>query len=223
MRKLDEIAGGRFVSVDVEGDGNNPCRPVELSIITLENGHVVDEAYWLINPGVPIDPFVTGLHGLSDEDVRDAPSFAEIAADVRRRLEGETIVAQAPKGDLAMLRTGIPDVDFIPAQVVDTVRLAKSLLPGLASYRLERIVSELGLSYDGSGPRSGHHSARHDAVMAASAFLAMVPRIGSAKQMAHVSRTATVTVSPHEERRLREALAALQETGRLPAPGGGTP
>lgn len=218
MRNLDEIAGGRFVSVDVEGDGNNPCRPVELSVITLDNGRIVDEGYWLINPGVPITSFVTGLHGIGDKDVRDAPSFAEIAADVRRRLEGEAVVAHAPKGDLAMLRTGIPDVDFIPDQVIDTQRMAKYLLPDLRRHGLDNIIAALGLSHDGAGPRSGHHSSRHDAVMAARIFLDLVQLVPNTKQIAHLTRMATVTLSLHEERRLREMLGTMGETGRLPSP-----
>jgi DNA polymerase III epsilon subunit-like protein len=219
MRSLDDIIRGSFVSLDVEGDGNNPNRPVELSILTVEKGIVVDEANWLINPGVPITPFVTGLHGIGDKDVKDAPLFAEIAAEVRRRIEGANIVAHAPKSDLAMLRTGIPDVDFLPAQVIDTQRLAKFLLPDLKRYGLDNIISVLGLEHDVTGPRSGHHTARHDAVMAARIFLDLVPRIPTPKQMVHLTRMATVTLSPHEERRLREVLASLQEIGKLPSLG----
>jgi len=207
---LDEIIRGRFVAIDVEGDGNKPARPVEISLLTVERGLIVDRTHWLVNPGVPISDFVTGLHGLSDQDVRDAPSLSEIAPDIRRRIEGEVVAAHNPKGDLDMLRTGIPDVDFLPAQVIDTVRLAKCLLPGLGRYRLENVVEKLGLKEEGRGTRSGRHTSDHDAAMVARIVLSLVPMIPSAKQMAHVTRMATVTVSPHQQRRLREALEAAQ-------------
>jgi len=215
---LDEIVRGRFVAMDVEGDGNNPSRPVEISLITLENGFVVDRGHWLVNPGAPISAFVSGLHGLTDDDVRDAPFLPEIAPEIRRRLEGEVVAAHNPKGDLDMLRTGIPDVDFLPTQVIDTVRLAKCLLPGLGRYRLENVVAKLGLEHEGRGVRSGHHTSDHDAAMVARIVLALVPLIPSARQMAHVSRMATAALSPHQERRLREALEA---NGQVPQGGKG--
>jgi len=207
---LDEIIRGRFVAVDVEGDGNNPARPVEISLITVEKGSVVDSAHWLVNPGAPISAFVSGLHGLTDDDVRDAPFLPEIAPEIRRRLEGEVVAAHNPKGDLDMLRTGVPDVDFLPAQVIDTVRLAKCLLPGLDRYRLENVVAKLGLEHEGRGGRSGRHTSDHDAAMVARIVLSLVPMIPKAKQMAHVTRMATVTLSPNQQRRLRETLEAAQ-------------
>ena len=47
-----------------------------------------EEKLMLINPGIPIPPQSTAIHGISDEDVKDAPLFREEAKNLARFIEG---------------------------------------------------------------------------------------------------------------------------------------
>jgi DNA polymerase III subunit epsilon len=70
-----------LVFLDVETTGINVAtdRIVEITILKVfPNGKEEIKTY-LVNPTIPIDPRATAIHGISDEDVKNLPSFSEIA------------------------------------------------------------------------------------------------------------------------------------------------
>lgn len=209
---LTAAARGSFAAIDVEGDGHNPESPVEICVVHYEAGAAVASKHWLINPGRPMTEFVQGFHGVTDAMVTDAPTFAEIEDEVREAITGNTVVAHSAKDDLRILRTVLPDVDFLPSALVDTQRLAKNLLPGLDRYRLETVCAALGLEPSSDG--RGFHSAGVDAAMAAGVFLRLVPRIpATPRQARHAARMAQVVMQPTE---LAARLADLESRGITP-------
>ncbi len=72
-----------FVSIDTETTGRDPAfdRIVELGCVVFRGGEVIARKGWLINPGRPIPPDATEVHGIKDEDVADAPSFDQVASE----------------------------------------------------------------------------------------------------------------------------------------------
>lgn len=48
----------------------------------VENPYVLDRHSWLINPGVPLEPIITKITGLTDDDLRGKPSFAEVLPEI---------------------------------------------------------------------------------------------------------------------------------------------
>ncbi len=76
--------------LDVETTGRDAStdRVVELGIAVGKAGEIVARYNWLINPGVPIPDGARAVHGISDEDVKDAPSFASVAHEIAKALEG---------------------------------------------------------------------------------------------------------------------------------------
>lgn len=81
-----------IVAIDFETDGVNPqtCMPVEVAAVRFERGEPV--AHWssLINPGRPIAPEATAVHGITDADVMTAaaPSIALASPALLKLLEG---------------------------------------------------------------------------------------------------------------------------------------
>lgn len=73
-----------LVVFDIESTGVSPRkdRIIELAAIKLmPNGEEISKC-WLMNPGVPIPPETTAIHGISDEIVKDCPTFADKAKEI---------------------------------------------------------------------------------------------------------------------------------------------
>src|SRR5258708_7007428 len=78
-----ELAETGFVVFDLETTGAKapPCRITEIGAYRVRDGAVTDEFQTLVNPETAIPPFIVGLTNITDEMVRDAPKFADIAHD----------------------------------------------------------------------------------------------------------------------------------------------
>lgn len=206
-----------FVSIDIEGDGNVPPSPVEICAVSLRPGGPAEVAQWLINPGKPMSSFVQKLHGITDDMVKDAPSFREVEPEVRQALTGRAVVAHAVREDMRLLRTVMPDVDFLPAILIDTQRMARALLPGLERYRLESVCEALGLAREDGEGRAGFHTAPTDAKMAGAVFRSLVSRIpDSPKMRRHIAHMAQIRLSPSAQARRRQEVEELS----IPEPEG---
>src|SRR5437667_271005 len=68
-------------------------RVVEVAVVTFDAGQMPGARAWLVNPGMPIPEEARKIHGIGDDDVKDAPSFAEVARDVLATLAGRLPVA----------------------------------------------------------------------------------------------------------------------------------
>ena len=70
--------------VDVEATGLDTAvdRIVEVGIVVGRAGDVIERRSWLVNPGCPISEESRAVHGITDEMVKDKPSFAEVAAEI---------------------------------------------------------------------------------------------------------------------------------------------
>jgi DNA polymerase-3 subunit epsilon len=119
-----------IVFFDLETTGINIAadRIVELSYLKIElNGNEVSKTM-LINPTIPIPPEATAIHGITDEDVKDAPTFQSVAKNLAREIEGCDLAGyNSNKFDIPLLAEEFlrADVDidmtkrkFIDVQVI---------------------------------------------------------------------------------------------------------
>ncbi len=115
---------------DIESTGTSPRadRIVELAVIKLMPDHTTESHSFRVNPGIPIPAETTAIHGISDEDVRDCPSFAEVAPAVARVFENCDLAGyNVLRFDIPMLveefvRAGIK-TDLALRPVVDAQRI----------------------------------------------------------------------------------------------------
>lgn len=79
-----------LVFIDLETTGVNISRDriVEVSILKVYPDGREESKTWRVNPQMPIDPKATAVHGITNEDVKDAPTFKEIAKTLANILEG---------------------------------------------------------------------------------------------------------------------------------------
>ena len=164
------MTGNRMFALDVEGNGATPPEIVELSILPLDGRSAAGRAsHWLLRPEKPITPIATRIHGLTDDDVRDAPSIEDIAGDLLEIMGSAPVVGHNVRVDLDALSRAIPD--WRPSGAVDTLKLARALRPGLPAYALANLGTEFGL-VDEATERSGGkpHSAPFDTMLCALLF-----------------------------------------------------
>src|SRR5690606_7152762 len=119
---------------------------------------IVDEFTSLVNPQCPIPRFITGLTGIDDHMLRDAPLFSELADRVLHMTEGAVFVAHSVNFDYGVIQEEFRQLglDFKRKKLC-TVRLSRQLIPGLASYSLGKLCSAQGI------PLLDRHRARGDA------------------------------------------------------------
>lgn len=153
-----------YAVVDVEGNGQQPPDLVEVSIVAIKSGSIGRPRTWLVHPPRPISPMVRRFHKITDEQVADAPTVADIEPELRQALDGKMFVAHNAGVDLSVLARELPG--FQPAYVVDTLKLARRLLPGRDSYTLGALVNAFDLA-ERLPPDLTPHRATYDALACA--------------------------------------------------------
>jgi DNA polymerase III subunit epsilon len=165
-----------YVVFDVETTGSAAGKGgaiTEFGALKLVRGEVVDQFSTLVNPGRPIDPFVVRLTGITDRMVSDAPSISEVMPRFEEFVEGCVLVGHNVHFDCSFVtaaRGGTP----LPNEVLDTLKLARCLVPGLKRYRLSSLVSHFGVR------QAPNHRALSDAAATTEVFRRLLKLLGSA-------------------------------------------
>jgi DNA polymerase III epsilon subunit-like protein len=164
----------RLMVVDVEGNGAQPPRLVEFAAVPIADGRIGEPESWLIRPATRITWQATRVHGITNDTVADLPTFDAVADDVRAHLDGAVIVAHNAHVDIDVLTRELPG--WQPAAVIDTLRLARAVLPDQASYRLGVLVDMLNLA-TGLPPALSPHRATYDAMVCARLLINLAGRL----------------------------------------------
>ncbi|MET3575164.1 ATP-dependent DNA helicase DinG [Bhargavaea ullalensis] len=170
------MLGKRYAVVDLESTGNSPKngdRIIEIGIVIVEDGNIARTYSTFLNPEKRIPAFISSLTGISDRDVSGAPKFEERAAEIRRLLDGCIFVAHNVSFDLPFLqqefrRAGQPKWT---GQTIDTVELAKIVSPSAASFKLQDIAADFGVTLHNA------HRAVEDATATARLLLHLFERL----------------------------------------------
>lgn len=91
MRKLNLTKPLCFFDLETTGINVSKDRIVEIAILKIYPDGEKESRTWLVNPECPIPPETTAVHGISDEDVIDKPTFKELAPKVVNMLEGSDV------------------------------------------------------------------------------------------------------------------------------------
>jgi DNA polymerase-3 subunit epsilon len=143
--------GPRLAFVDVETTGGSPARErvIEIGVVSVDfddDDVRVDEWSTLVNPGVPIPSEIQWLTGITNEMVRAAPPFAEIAQIVFDRIEGAIFVAHNARFDYGFLRAEFHRHGMsFNAKTLCTVRLSRYLYPDRSPHTLDAIIARFNL------------------------------------------------------------------------------
>ena len=132
--------------LDLETSGLNPQKNkiIEVAMICRRSQGERQVVQELVNPGVPLEPFITQLTGISDEMLKSAPRIDTLSEALQERLEGSWLIAHNANFDVSFLEEEL-GIRLPRRRVVDTIELAKILYPRLKSYSLRSLVRSFGL------------------------------------------------------------------------------
>ncbi|PPA71238.1 ATP-dependent helicase DinG [Jeotgalibacillus proteolyticus] len=143
----------KMAVVDIETTGNAPKkgdRIMQIAIVIIEENKITDQFSSFVNPEQPIPPFIVELTGITPHQVNNAPLFGEIAPEIYKRLEGAVFVAHNVQFDLPFLQAEMEMAGYDKWQgsLIDTVELARFLLPTTDSFKLSDLTAQFNLSHD---------------------------------------------------------------------------
>lgn len=153
-----------IVSLDIESTGLDEDRDaiIEIAAVRFNGKRKEDEFNTLINPGKHIPDFITGLTGIDDAMVRQAPRLQDIRQELVAFVGDAPILGHNVKFDAGFLRKkGL----FEYQQTIDTLELASVLLPTATRYNLGSLGKQLGI------PLPATHRALDDALVTHACYL----------------------------------------------------
>ncbi len=163
-----------FVVFDIETTGFSPevNKIIEIGAVKVENGKIVDRFSTFVNPQIPIPFRIEELTHISDDMVMDAPTIDKVLPQFLEFCEGCIMVAHNADFDMSFIKKNALDLGkkFQPT-VIDTVALARFLLPMLNRFKLDTVAKAVGVNL------ANHHRAVDDAACTAEIFVKFIPML----------------------------------------------
>lgn len=137
-----------YTVIDIEGNGAAYRKEsiIEIAIFQYDGHAITDQFISLVNPESEISPFVQKLTGISQKMVKTAPKFHEIAKRIIEITDGTTLVGHNIDFDYRMLRQSFKRLGYdFKINTLDTIPLAKKLVPNEKSYSLGKLCKSIGI------------------------------------------------------------------------------
>ena len=165
-----------IVAIDTETTGRDPSsdRVVEVACVRWERGQITLQKSWLVNPGRPIPKEASEVHGITDDDVKDAPPFEAIVPELLEVLAGAIPLAYNAEFDRKQLLSELgrlatpaspPPAFQKNAEWIDPLVWARELQKLEKSRALGEVAARLGIEL------AQAHRATNDAAAALHVFV----------------------------------------------------
>ena len=162
---------GDFVIFDIETTGFSPVKNkiIEIGAVKVSGGEIVDHFSVFVNPQVPIPYEITQLTGINDDMVVEAETIEEVLPKFVDFCEGSVLVAHNANFDMSFINENVRRQRIKASYTyVDTLGLARVLLPGQAKHTLDAVCKTLKISLE------NHHRAVDDAGATAQMFIRFI-------------------------------------------------
>jgi DNA polymerase-3 subunit epsilon len=163
-----------FVVVDVETANPNLASICQIGLAMFRDGIFEKKHQWLINPQDYFDPMNVSIHGIDEEDVRDAPKWPEVYATVAPLLAGNVVASHTAFDRVALTRAcGTWNVSTCECRWLDTARVIRRAWPQFSKsgYGLANVATTFGIKYKA-------HDAAEDARCAGEILMLAVGQTG---------------------------------------------
>jgi DNA polymerase-3 subunit epsilon len=138
-----------FVDLETTGSDATADRITEIGVVEASTAGI-ERWSVLVDPGMPVPPFVARLTGIDDAMLRGQPSFESLAAALAERLDGKLFVAHNARFDYGFLKNEFRRAGIaFRADTLCTVRLSRALFPSVERHGLDALIARLNLAPQG--------------------------------------------------------------------------
>lgn len=167
-----------LVFIDVETTGLSPKNGdcvCEIGAVKTHQGKVLCEFQTLVNPQMPVPYEAYAVHQISDEELKNAPLFTEVAEDLLHFLDDAPICAYNAKFDVGFLNSELARIGKKPLanSVIDVLLMARDLLRS-DRYNLETVANNLNIF-----SAQGLHRAIYDCRVTAKLFYKLIEKLNN--------------------------------------------
>lgn len=189
------------------------ARIIEIAAVRLRNSEILDDRFdALVDPGLPIPPASTDIHGIADDDVAEAADFPTVFRAFADWAGDRVAIGYSIGFDLAVLKQehARADIPWAAPRSLDVRHLLRIVAPQLPDDSLETAAGWLGLDV------VGRHRALGDARITASVLLALLPllRAKGIETLAQAERACRSLGARLQDEAEAGWLGAASDTGR---------
>jgi DNA polymerase-3 subunit epsilon len=163
---FDDNISNDYTVIDIETTGIGPRhRIVEIAGVKFSNNKIVDVFDTYVDPGMPIPPYATAIHGIRDADVADAPTIKEIMPYFCKFIGNSDVVGHNVRFDLDFLVRSGMDIDLSNRHIFDTLYLSRRYVKDAPNHKLETMIRWFNINTD------KRHRAKDDSIATGELFL----------------------------------------------------
>ncbi len=171
VNEKGQSLSGTYVVFDLETTGFSPIKDkiIEIGAVKVEKGKITEKFSTFVNPDVPIPFQITQLTSITDDMVLDAPDIETVLPQFLTFIGDAVLVAHNASFDVGFIEQNCRYQDMVPEFTsVDTVAMARILLPTLSKFKLNVVANALHISLE------NHHRAVDDAGATAEIFVKFI-------------------------------------------------
>ena len=155
-----------YVVIDIETTGiGEKHRIVELAGVKFKGDKVIDVFDTYVDPGMPIPPYATAVHGIRDADVAEAPTIKEIMPYFCKFIGTSDIVGHNVRFDLDFLIRNGMNLDLQNRHIFDTLALSRKYVMDAPNHKLETMIHWFNINAD------KRHRAKDDSIATGELFM----------------------------------------------------
>ncbi|BAC13013.1 hypothetical conserved protein [Oceanobacillus iheyensis HTE831] len=169
----------KFAAIDFETANEKRNSACSVGVVIMNDTEIIDEFYTLINPLASFRSGNVFIHGITEEQVQEAPTFAELWPTLSAYLEDTILIAHNASFDMSVLRQSLNKYDIPCPNYTSlcTVKISRLIWPQLENHKLHTVANHHGIALN-------HHHAMDDARASAKIFLASLAeqKIGTTEE-----------------------------------------
>lgn len=162
-----------FIALDFETASTEAYSACSLGLAFVKKSKVIDRKYYLIKPPCKFSPYNIKVHGLTEDSVKNAPTFKDLWPEIDALIKNSLLVAHSAKFDIGVLIAccSFYDLPLPHFQYIDSIDLFRSAYPTHQKGSLDYCSNLLGIEL------KNHHNAEEDAVACAQIAIKSIKRI----------------------------------------------